>query len=78
MPEDDTIEPLGTEIDFGSILVEALALALPDYPRKDEAELENATFAAPGITALKDEDLKPFAGLAGLRDKLATPPEGED
>ena len=32
--EDDEIEPLGDRIDLGRVAVEALALALPAYPRK--------------------------------------------
>lgn len=70
-PEDDSIEPLGPEIAAWDIMCEALALALPPYPRKDDAELGEAVFAEPGTDPLRDSDLKPFAGLAGLRDKLA-------
>ena len=70
MPEDDLSEPLRDSIDLGAIIVESLALALPDYPRSDDAEFDNAQFAAPGETPLQDADLKPFAGLAALRDKL--------
>lgn len=70
MPEDDTQEPLGPEIDLGRVMVEALALALPDYPRSDDASLESSTFAAPGVTPLTDAETKPFAGLAALKQKL--------
>ena len=61
--EDDEIEPLGDRIDLGRIAIEALALALPDYPRKDGVALE----------ANDDEDAdrpRPFAALAALRGKL--------
>jgi hypothetical protein len=44
--------------------VEALALALPAYPRKPGARLE--AVAGPG----EDTVVKPFAALAALRDKL--------
>ncbi|MDU8912659.1 DUF177 domain-containing protein [Aestuariicoccus sp. MJ-SS9] len=74
MPEDDTIDPLGDTINLGRIMAEALALALPQYPRADDAALEEAQFAADGVTPLSDDDVKPFAGLQALRDKLA----GED
>ena len=70
MPEDETIEKLGPEIDARAVMLEALALALPLYPRADGAELEGANFTEPGKEALKDEDLRPFAGLKALRDKL--------
>ena len=70
MPEDDTIEQLGPEIDVEQIMVEALALNLPLYPRRDNAELGEAVFTEPGKSAMRDEDTRPFAGLASLRDKL--------
>ncbi len=71
MPADDTIEELGDSIDPGQVMVEALALALPLFPRAPGAELERASFTEPGKAALEDEDVKPFAGLKSLRDKLA-------
>ncbi len=70
MPDDDSQEPLGAEIDLLRVMSEALALALPDYPRRDDASLENTAFSAPGVAPMTDEDTKPFAGLAGLKDKL--------
>jgi len=70
MPEDDETEPLGAEIDPGVVMREALALALPQYPRKDGAHLESANFTEPGKQAMTDDDAKPFSGLAGLRDAL--------
>ncbi len=70
IPEDDTIEPLGTVIDPAAVMAEALALALPLYPRKAGAELGEAVFAEPGKTPMRDEDTRPFAALASLRDRL--------
>ncbi|MGO4914687.1 YceD family protein [Pseudogemmobacter sp. W21_MBD1_M6] len=70
MPEDDTVEDLGTEIDVGEVLTEALALALPLYPRSTDAELGTAAFTEPGKTPMRDEEALPFAGLSALRDKL--------
>ncbi|AXT25805.1 DUF177 domain-containing protein [Ruegeria sp. AD91A] len=70
IPEDDESEPLGAEIDPARVMVEALSLALPQYPRKDGAELGQADFTEPGKQAMTDEDVKPFAGLAELRDAL--------
>lgn len=59
IPEDDSLEPLGPVIDPGAVMAEALALALPDYPR------------APGATlpeGLAPEPLaNPFAALAALK-----------
>ncbi|UWQ03634.1 DUF177 domain-containing protein [Aliiroseovarius crassostreae] len=71
MPDDVTQEPLGAEIDLGEVLVEALALALPLYPRAEGAALEAQNFTEPGNTPMTDEAARPFAGLAGLRDKLS-------
>lgn len=70
MPEDDTVDPLGEVIDAGHIALEALALALPMFPRAPNAELGEAVFTAPGQKPLAQSDLRPFAGLAGLKAKL--------
>ena len=47
-----------------------LLLALPLYPRSENAELGEAVFTEDGVAPLKDEDTKPFAGLAALRDRF--------
>lgn len=78
IPEDVDDEPLGTEIDLGQVMVEALALALPAFPRAEGADLGETSFAAPGVTPMSDDDAKPFAGLAALRDKLAGDGTDED
>ena len=71
MPDDDTIEPLPEILDLGAVMVEALVLHLPQYPRIKGAQLSEAVFSEPGIAPMKDEDARPFAGLQSLRDKLA-------
>ncbi len=71
MMVDASIEPLGHEIDLANIAIEALALALPDYPRAPDARLETQVFSEPGTTPMSDMDAKPFASLAQLKDKLA-------
>ncbi len=76
MPEDDTSEPLPDVIDVGAVAVEALALALPLYPRAPGAALGEAVFAAPGTAPLRDGDLNPFAGLAGLAKKMRDTDDG--
>lgn len=78
MPEDETLEPLPAAVDLMEVLEEALALSLPLYPRADDATMEQAQFAAKGVTPMKDEDLRPFSGLAALRDKLAGGQEEEE
>lgn len=67
MPEDDDQEPLGREIDLAAVMIEALSLALPVYPRADEAELGEANFTEPGKQAMTDDDARPFAALAALK-----------
>jgi uncharacterized metal-binding protein YceD (DUF177 family) len=73
MPADAEAEPLPEMIDLAEIAAEALALALPLYPRAPGAMLGPAIHAASGIAPLTDADLKPFAGLAALAGKLAPP-----
>lgn len=70
IPDDDTLEPLPETLDLAAIMAEALALALPLYPRAPGAALAHARFAPPGVAPLDDEAAKPLAGLAALRDKL--------
>lgn len=60
---DETLEPLGTFIDLTAAMVEALALALPPYPRAEGAELAPAPETA---EADEDDRRRPFADL----DKL--------
>jgi len=70
MPEDDTAEPLPARLDLMAVMAEALALALPDYPRADDADQGDAQAAPPGAAPISEQEAKPFAGLASLRDKL--------
>ena len=71
MTTDETIEPLTDEIDLALIAIEAVALALPDYPKRQDAQLETTTFSETGIKPMTDADTKPFASLASLKDKLS-------
>ncbi|MGD9295089.1 MAG: YceD family protein, partial [Roseobacter sp.] len=68
MPEDETAEQLTAWIDPEAVMLEALALALPLYPRAPDAELGEMTVTAPGVAPMRDEDAKPFAALAELKD----------
>ncbi|MFM2354622.1 MAG: hypothetical protein RLZZ528_358 [Pseudomonadota bacterium] len=69
MPEDDTVEPLPEVIDLLTVLTEALALALPLYPRA-----EGADAALPAAEPVE----KPFAGLADLLRGKGETPSGTD
>lgn len=66
MPEDDTVEALPQVIDAGAVMAEALALALPLYPRAPGADLGAVQGTPPGAEPIVEEKLRPFAGLADL------------
>lgn len=74
LAEDDSTEPLGRFIDLSVVMSEALALALPVYPRLKDADLGEAVFTQPGIEPMRDEDARPFAGLSDLRASLKKTP----
>lgn len=68
--EDDVSEPLPETLDMLSVISEVIALNVPAYPRADGVHVENQVFAPPGVTPITDNDLKPFASLAELKEKL--------
>ena len=68
--DEDIVELLSDPIDLGAVLVEHLALALPSFPRAENATLAARQFTEPGQKPMSDDDVKPFAGLAELRDQL--------
>lgn len=70
IPEDVNEEELGREIDLGAVLSEALALALPPWPRAEGVRLGEAVYSAPDTEPMRDEDARPFAALKGLRAAL--------
>lgn len=72
MPEDETVEALTNWIDPEAVMIEALDLALPMYPRSENAELGTISVSEPGVKPMTDEDAKPFAGLAALKAQLET------
>ncbi len=68
---DDETEPLGERIDFGLVATEALALALPAYPRRAGAALGTQFASAlPGAAPIPEAEVKPFAALAALRARM--------
>lgn len=75
MPEDDEVERLGAWIDPEAVMIEALSLALPLYPRAEGAALEETVLTEPGVVPLTREKMKPFAGLAALKDQLKDGPK---
>jgi uncharacterized metal-binding protein YceD (DUF177 family) len=69
MPEDDTAEPLPDTVDLLAVLEEALALALPVFPRAPDAELGEVAAAPPGAAPIEEEP-SPFAALADLKKRM--------
>ena len=63
---DEEVEPLPAALDLGVVMAEALALALPAWPRAEGVEIGEAVFAAPGTSPMRDEDARPFAELKGM------------
>lgn len=58
---DDTLEPLGQFIDLSAVMIEALSLALPEYPRAEGAEIPGTDSHEPEV-----ETRRPFSGLDDL------------
>ncbi len=67
--EDDP-DPFGKVIDPGLLALESLALVLDPYPRAPGVPAAEYRAAPPGVTPLAEGDLKPFAKLAVLKEKL--------
>lgn len=79
-PKADEVEMLGDDaealpevIDVAAVAIEALALALPLYPRAKGVDLGAVVATPPGAQPLTDAALKPFAGLAGLAGLMKKP-----
>ena len=77
MPEDETADPMPVTLDLTEIMVEALALALPPWPRTEGVEPVSLSVTEPGKTPMTDDDAKPFAALKTLAEKAAND-GGED
>ena len=60
---DDEVEALPSSLDVAAVMLEALALALPPFPRAPGVELGEVVVTAPGALPLTEERAKPFAGL---------------
>lgn len=68
MPEDETADPLPEILDLAQIMAEALALALPPWPRAEGVDPVDISVTEPGKTPLTDDDMRPFAALKALRE----------
>tara|TARA_B100001057_G_scaffold89192_2_gene85385 strand:+ start:1383 stop:1952 length:570 start_codon:yes stop_codon:yes gene_type:complete len=67
---DDSLQELKDEIDLAEIIFEELILILPLYPKFADAELGRYTVTEPGVEPLNNENLKPFAQLSELKEKI--------
>ncbi len=74
---DEDEEELPRVLDLGDLAQEVLALSLPPWPRADGVDEDEWQAAPPGAAPIRPE--KPFAGLAGLRERLdRSGDKGED
>ncbi len=71
MPDDDTVEPMPDAVDLLQVMEEALALALPAWPRAEGVDPVELRVAAPGTEPMSNEDAKPFSSLKSLKDRLS-------
>ncbi len=67
MPEDTDIEALPAVLDLMLVATEALALALPPWPRADGVDFDGVEVTEPGAVPLGQTPVSPFAALAALR-----------
>ena len=68
---DDTLQELNDYIDLNEIIFEELTLMLPLYPKIEGAELGSYSVTEPGAKPLTEENIKPFAQLSEIKDKLS-------
>ena len=67
---DENLEPLTNSLDLSTIALEALALALPDYPRSNNAEYVTRSIGIDDQIAAEENSQNPFAILNTLKEKL--------
>lgn len=73
LSDEDDGERLPEVIELADVMIEALTLALPLYPRAAGVTPTSARSTPPGAELLSDDEAapKPFAALAALRESLA-------
>ncbi len=67
---DDEAEEIPVEINLLDLALETVSLHLDDFPRKDGIAFDPVLAAPDGVVPLTDDAVKPFAGLAALKDKM--------
>lgn len=68
MPDDENADPLPISLDLRDVMAEAVALALPPWPRADGVDPVDISVTEPGKAPMTDDDAKPFAALKSLRE----------
>ena len=76
MPADENADPLPTTLDLEEVLAEALALALPPWPRVEGTDPVSVSVSEPGKSPMTDDEARPFAALKALQEK--TPDIGKN
>ncbi len=66
---DENADPLPTTLDLEEVLAEALALALPPWPRVKGVDPVSISVCEPGKPPMTDEGARPFAALKSLQEK---------
>lgn len=69
MPADENADPLPTTLDLEEVLAEALALALPPWPRVKGVDPVSVSVSEPGNSPMTDEEARPFAALKSLQEE---------
>ena len=69
MPADENADLLPTVLDLEEVLAEALALALPPWPRTKGVDPVSVSVSAPGKSPMTDEEARPFAALKSLQER---------
>ena len=67
---DENLEPLTNSLDLSTIALEARALALPDYPRSNNAEYVTRSIGIDDQIVEEENSQNPFAILNTLKEKL--------
>ena len=65
----EDIEPIFKELNIGAVVAEALALRIPDYPRKKNVKFEGVTITNTGLEPLDNTSSNPFSVLKDFATK---------
>ena len=69
MPADENADPLPTILSLEEVMAEALALALPAWPRLKGVDPVSVSVSEPGKSPMTDEEARPFAALKSLQEE---------